>query len=186
MNVPIRVKAIVEMLGSPKEHVKKTLAAYVDALKKDNSHTVNAADIAEPEERKGLWTAFVDLDMTFPDADTMVGFCFESMPSSIDIIEPQTVAFESGTLTGLINDMQARLHQVDMSYKMLLAEKNIIDRNAMHVLHNFVRHLVKGKPMTTQQLSPIVGLPPEQLEVFLAEMIKHNMLVKKGDAFGIP
>jgi hypothetical protein len=186
MDIPIRVKAIVEMLGSPKEHVHKTLADYVDALNKNKRHTVNSFDIAEPEKRNELWTAFVEIDMTFPNADALVGFCFESMPSSIDIIEPENVSFEAGVLTGLLNDLQARLHSVDMSLKTLTAEKTMVDRNAMFVLHNFVRHCIKEGTDTAEKLSPIVGLPPERITPFLSEMTEKRMLIKKGDSYSIP
>jgi hypothetical protein len=186
MNVPIRAKAIVEILGSPKEHVAKTLAGYVAMLKKSKAQTINAAEIAEPELRDELWTAFVDLDITFPDADTLVGFCFESMPSSIDIIEPQNITFESGVFSGLLNDLQAHLHSVDMGFKQLTVEKSIVDRNAMHVLHNFVRHLVKDSPKDAAAMGPIIGLTPEKLQPFLNEMVEKGRLARKGDKFSLP
>lgn len=185
-NPRVKAKVIVEMLGTPKEHVEGTLRAYVDALPKKEKVEVLAADFAEPEERDELFMVFVELDILFKDTLHLLDFCFESMPSSVEVLEPETLSIDAASFTGILNDLQARLHTVDMSMKTLSAQTSIVDRNAMNVLHNFIKFIVKEGGKTPAQMAPIVGLKQEQLEVFLGSMVGEGKLVRDGDVYRQP
>jgi hypothetical protein len=107
------------------------------------------------------------------------------MPSSIDIIEPAELAFDTKALTDLLNDLQARLHQVDMAMKSLQAEKIILDSNAVMVFNNFARFILKDGDKKIEELSKATGVKPEQLKLFLDELIKQKKIVQKGDVYSL-
>ena len=183
-NVTARV--IIEMLGSPKDHVEKTIRDYVLVLKKDKNITLLKEDVADAQEQNGLYMAFVEMDIKFSTVNKLMDFCFESMPSSVEILEPQELSFDSSNLSSLLNDLQARLHQVDMSMKQLTAQSGIVDRNAMNVLHNFIKFTVKEGGKTAKELAPIVGIKEEQLARFLELMLDEGKLALRGDTYVAP
>ena len=50
MDGKIEIRAIIEMLGAPKEHIEATLKEYVENLKKDGVK-INNETYAEAEEK---------------------------------------------------------------------------------------------------------------------------------------
>lgn len=181
----VKAKLIIEMLGSPKAHVEKTLNDYLARLREDTSLTLLSQDIAEASAQKELFSIFAELVIEFKNTTKLLDFCFESMPSSVEILEPEELVLPSGDLTDLINDLQARLHTVDMSMKQLSAKTSIVDRNAMNVLHNFVKHLLKEGARTPDQLSPIIGIKTPQLVAFLEHMVDEGKLKQTGETFAL-
>ncbi|MEK6822681.1 MAG: hypothetical protein AABY13_02535 [Nanoarchaeota archaeon] len=178
---PVKAKVIIEMLGSPKEHLMKTLQDYINALKERKDLTVLSQDIAEAAERDKLFSTFTELEINFKSVEKLLDFCFESMPSSVEIIEPDELILHAGAFSDLLNDLQARLHQVDMSMKQLSAQSAIIDKNAMGVLHNFIKFLTKEGGKTSEELAPTVGIKKAQLEVFLESMVEMgHMTLRDG------
>ncbi|MDD5331798.1 MAG: hypothetical protein PHE43_03175 [Candidatus Nanoarchaeia archaeon] len=139
MAVKITVKAVIEILGTPKEHVEETMKKIVEKLKQE--YKIKEAKVYEATEVKAkttvLWNSFVDLEMIFEDLQKITDFCFDYMPSSIEIVEPLELKIDARNHTDLINDLLARLHQYDMVVKNLNAEnkllkQQIISSNSRH------------------------------------------------------
>ena len=182
----VTAKVIIEMLGAPKEHVEKTLRDYVASLADDKRLRVINQTIEPAEERNKLFTAFVELELEFTGVDKLIDFCFEAMPSSIEILEPEQLVFNSIALANILNDLQARLHTVDMSMKQLSAQIGVVDRNAMNVLHNFIRFLIKDGGKTVQEMAPIIGIHPNQLNAFLEKMDASGKIVLRDGTYCKP
>ena len=82
----LRCKIIIEVLGKPKEHVEESIRDYVEKIKKDTGFIVLNADFAASEEKEeGLWATFVELDMVVKGLPKLIAFCFDYMPSSLEI-----------------------------------------------------------------------------------------------------
>ncbi len=129
MNKKIVARIIIEILGSPKEHVEEVIHKIVDNIdKKEEDIKVIKGKSYEAEEVKGLWSSFAELDLEFKDEERLVGFCFDYMPSSIEILEPEVIKFEQKIFGELLNDLLARLHQYDMLTKNLRAENVILKK----------------------------------------------------------
>ena len=104
----IHCNFIIEMLGKPKEHLEKTLKEYIELLKKDKTIEIIKEDYVEPEEKDGLFTMFVELETLMKDTKRIVEFCFDYMPSSVEIIEPSNLNYSSNDFSDILNDLQAR------------------------------------------------------------------------------
>ena len=114
----LRCKIIIEVLGKPKEHVEESIRDYVEKIKKDTGFIVLNADFAASEEKEeGLWATFVELDMVVKGLPKLIAFCFDYMPSSLEISKPEELLMQKSTIEDLMNDLQARLHAVDMVVK---------------------------------------------------------------------
>jgi hypothetical protein len=179
----VRARVIIEMLGSPKDHLEKTIHDYVAALHKEKTLTVISEDFAEAEERNKLFSTFVELELEFNNVVNLIDFCFESMPSSVEITSPETLVFDAPRLTSLLNDLQARLHQVDMSMKTLSAQTSVVDRNAMNVLHNFIKYVVKTGEKTADEIAAATGLPVDHIGTFLENMVADGKLKSNGGKY---
>lgn len=171
------------MLGTPKEHVEKTLRDYVTHLKDDKTVHIHKEDYASAEKRGELYATFVEIDMTFKDVYHLIAFCFDAMPGSVEILEPLELKMPAKDFEGLINDLQARLHSVDMALKNLKATNQVIDMNAVNVLHNLIIYACKQTPKTAEELAAIAGLPADKIPPFLEKLVMDNRIKKSGTTY---
>ena len=126
----LKVRAIIEILGSPEEHVKKTMQMILDKVKQYPDTKV-LSDKSFPAEKMGdknLWSTFTELDLEVKTIQTLTGFCFDFMPSSLEIIEPEEMMMQHHAISDVLNDLLARLHQYDMVLKNIHAENIILKK----------------------------------------------------------
>ena len=142
------VRAIIEILGAPAEHFQTAFNLVEQKLKE---HTLlrrvttkmfpvkeapvrNEAgkEIASSTQKK-LWTTFCECEFDVEDLDVLFGFCFDFMPSSIEIVKPETMKFDVTKMNNLLNDLAARLHYYDMIVKQLRIRNMILEKNASGV-----------------------------------------------------
>ena len=129
----ILAKVIIEVVGAPKEHVEKAVDTIIERISKNDlfkmlkKSTFNAEKI-EQKELENFWSAFAEFDIAFKNIKDLIGFCFDYMPSSIEIIEPETFALDVGKISDLLNDLLARLHQYDFVVKNLRAENMMLKK----------------------------------------------------------
>ncbi len=115
------IRAIMEILGSPKDHVEKTAKLVLDKVKERSDIELIKSYISDSKQVKQFWSCFVEVEMRIENIDKLIGFCFDFMPSSIDILEPSTLEMPAREVNGFINDLMARLHRYDMFLKNLRA-----------------------------------------------------------------
>jgi len=107
---------IVEMAGSPPEHVKETLTKHVGALKAFKDIKVNATTVSDPKEienSNGIFTCFAEVDFENESFGRLCDTVFDFMPSSIEIIEPAKFSFSNLEASSLLNIISGRMHKYD-------------------------------------------------------------------------
>lgn len=182
----LRCRAILEILGKPKDHVENTRDLLVGRLRDDPTLSILKEYSAplSPKENT-LFTTYVELEMVFKDLSSLIGFCFDYMPSSLDIEKPASIAFENHELSAILNDLQAKLHNVDMAAKTFRAERDVLKKNLNLMMLNTVTILSKIGKSTLDELSKFSGIEKVQLEKFLDDRIKEGVIEKVGDRFQI-
>jgi hypothetical protein len=184
MATKIHTRLIVEMLGKPKEYIVKTLAAFVSRFEKDLE--ITKKEFADPvEQAGGMFSVFCELEIMFRSIDELFGFCFDAMPTSVEILDPEHVDFPANRLSDFLNDVQGKIHQTDKAVKQLSAKNEQLDTNATHILHNFLLYMIEEGPKEIEFLSPRIGLPSKQVEKFLSYLIEQKKVVKEGNAYKI-
>ncbi len=178
----IRFRAMIEVLGKPKEHIESTLKKYVDALKEDKNYKVIQADFAEPEEKKetGLWAVFAELEIQTEQLTHILNFSLDYMPSLLEIISPQQLTLKDVELSTFLNDLQAKLHAVDMVAKQLKMENDFLTKNMGHLLKNYITVLLGKQELTSEQISRLTGVNKDKLEDFLDKLIEEVRVNLKG------
>lgn len=181
----IHCRIIVELLGGPKEYIAETMQQYAQKIKENEAHNVLTIDVAPVEPQDKLWSTFAEIELWVKDASTLAFLCFDYMPSSIEIIEPENFHYRAADFAAFFNDLQARLHKLDMIVKELRAENKVLQINGSRLLRNNVLISLKEKDKDLKTLAQNVGLVPEQLAPFLDAMIREDYLKKIGDAYTV-
>ena len=126
----VTIKAILELMGSPEEHVDKTMDMIIEKLNASKDFDVITSKVSDTTsiEDRPFWSKFVDLELGFKNMDDVTGFCFDFMPSSIEVVEPVSFNFKKDILDNLWNDLIARIHQYDMMLKNMHAENKVMKK----------------------------------------------------------
>ena len=83
----------------------------------------------------------------------------------------------------MVNDMQARLHGVDMEVKKLNVENDFLKRNMKASFKNSIAVLLKMKDMDDDELSNFTGIPKEEIGVIIEELVKNNKIKKEENKY---
>lgn len=180
----IRCRAILEVLGKPKEHVEETIKLLVEKIREDPKISILNEKYAEIKpEGKTMFTTFVELEMVIKGITALTGFCFDFMPSSIDIEKPEQLTVKNIDISNIFNDLQAKLHNVDMVAKTLRAERDFLKRNLNTMIGNLITILIKINKNTIEDLSKFTGIKEEELEKHLENLIKEGKIKKEEDTY---
>ncbi|MBS3102707.1 hypothetical protein J4458_04655 [Candidatus Woesearchaeota archaeon] len=181
----IRCRTIIEILGKPKEHVEKTIRAYIDKIKQDRELIVLNATFSDAEEKDKLWAVFAELEMVIKGVDKLIGFCFDYMPSSIEILKPEEFAMKAKTIQDFINDLQARLHAVDMMVKKQRNENEFLRRNMNTSVKNIILISLAKNKLDGEHLSKITGINETELELFLKSLLDEKKIKEEDGVYGL-
>ncbi len=181
----IRCKIIIEMLGKPKEHVEKTIKTYVEKIKEDSDLIVLNSEFSEAVEKEKLWATFVELDMVVKGIPKIISFCFDYMPSSVEILKPEEFSMKRSIIENLINDLQARLHNVDMIVKKQANENEFLKKNMNTAVSNVILISLASGSLEKEKLSKITGIPDKELQPFLDKLIKENKISKENEVYSL-
>lgn len=195
----ILCRVIVEVVGKPKEHVEKAIqvvlekAEEIEGLKIETKHIeeikeVDSEKLAGAEKKISenagtLFSSFVEIDFWAKDVDVVASFCFDFLPSSLEILEPERLNVDPQDISKLMNDMLSRLHNADLKLKAYSVENNMLKNNASLLLRNMIMVSVGAKPQTLEKLSESVGIPKDQLGPFLKPLIEQNHVLKEKDMY---
>ncbi len=183
----IKTRIIIEMLGAPKEHIQETLHMYIDKIKNEEEHiTIRNVEYAEPKERDKLWGVFAELELDFTDFPSIVWFCFDYMPSSIEIFEPDEVYYERAAMTDFLNDLQGKLHTFDMMIKNLSAENKVVKKNGLTLARNIVLAVLEIGPKNLTEISKRSGMPETHIKKFVNILEKEGKIIKKDEVYQLP
>lgn len=179
----VQCRAIIELLGAPKKYVEDTLHAFVAKIKDDKDIEIIKEDYAKPKAQGKMFGAFVELEALFKDVPTLVWFCFDYMPASVEVVEPKAIKYNITEFNNFLNDLQARLHMLDMNLKKFKMENTVLRRNAGLLLRNNVMINLMQKDKDKKELSKNTGIPEDQLKPFLDKMEKDGWIKKKKNKY---
>ena len=79
-------------------------------------------------------------------------------------------------LSAFFNDLQSKLHNVDMVAKQTKLENKYLKENNGVLLKNYVSVLLQGRKLTSEQLSHLMGVKQDALEDFLDYLIDEGKI----------
>ncbi len=181
----ITCQTVIEILGKPKEHIEKTLRRYIEKIKSDEKYDVKSVELAEvkKQEEGGLWACFAEIKFSTNKVENLVSFCFDYMPSIIEVIEPKELHFSEVEVSHFLNDLQAKLHQVDMVAKQLNLRNKTLQKNLAGLLKNYLLILLDKNSLTLDQLSKFTGVGKDQLGDYLDCLIDDGKVDLEGEIY---
>ncbi|MEK6826237.1 MAG: hypothetical protein AABX90_01265 [Nanoarchaeota archaeon] len=128
----IQTKIISEIVGSPEEHVNKTMDLLLDKIKERKDIKIKAEKKFEAKKMQDnpLYTAFMEYEAEFEKLEDVTSFCFDFMPSSIEIIKPHEIQMNATVVADLFNELLARLHQNEIFLRNLIAEVQLMKKES--------------------------------------------------------
>ncbi|MEK6868162.1 MAG: hypothetical protein AABX98_05055 [Nanoarchaeota archaeon] len=186
MKNQIKARVIIEMLGAPKEHIEETLKLYIEKIKtQEKDIVVRNIEYGDPKEVDTLFSVFAELELDFTNMKTLTYFCFDYMPSSIEVFEPSEFSYTANDYTDFLNDLQARLHKFDMLIKNLSAENKVIKKNGLTLARNTVLACVESGPKTLLEISKRSGMPEEHIKKFVNILVKEEKIKEKDGKYSL-
>lgn len=171
------------MLGKPKEHVEKAIKDYVEHIKSDSQLVILNEEFSQIKEVGHLWGKFVEIDLVIKGTGKLIGFCFEYMPSSLEIVKPEHLTLSNYELARFLNDLQARLHNVDMVVKQQKSENDFLKKNLKAIIENAIVICLKVQKLKPHQISKVTGIPETELAVHTENLIKDGKIKKEGEFY---
>lgn len=123
----IKARIIIEIAGFPKEHIEEVLKKIVQKIKTEKK--VLKYQIFEAEQHEKLYSTFTEMEIEFKNLEELSAFCFDYMPSSIEILSPLELKLLAKDYENMFNDIMAKLHQYDMTIKNLKAENMLLKKH---------------------------------------------------------
>ncbi len=185
---PITARAIIEILGKPKEYVSSTLKLIVNGIENKENIIVVKKEFFEPEENEGMFTAFTELELQFKSLNDVVAFCFENLPTSIEILEPPALTTEARFLTEFLTGLLAKLHKLNEELQVEKQKNKILNNNLEKSLRNLVILTIsrsKDKSMNAEAVSRFIGVNKDQLLPLLRSWVKQGFIVEEDGYFKV-
>ncbi|MAF99311.1 MAG: hypothetical protein CMH61_01745 [Nanoarchaeota archaeon] len=184
MGTKITIRAIIELVGKPKEHIERTIKEYVDKIQETKEYEVLKVDFSEIQKQDGteFWATFAELELT-SDMQNLTTFCFDYMPAVIEILSPEKMTINDSQISEFFNDLQARLHEVNLVAKQMKMQIDMMNRNTANLFRNYIAVLLGKGDLTSEQISKFTGVPKEMVEDYLDHMIDEGKVKMEGEKY---
>ncbi len=181
----IHFRAVIEVLGKPKEHVEESIKSYINKLKSNKAYNVVSEEFAEikKQEKEDMWSTFAEVEVKTEKIQDLVSFCFDFMPSMIEVLEPEKIILSDNELSLILNDLQAKLHEVDVIAKHVNMENRFLKSNTSNLMKNYITILLQKSSLTARQLGNLTGVQEEMLADFLDTLIDDGKIDLKGGTY---
>jgi hypothetical protein len=174
----IYVRAIIEIVGKPKEYVEETLKGHLKKLKAEEGIEIVEEKFEKAEQTENYFSAFAEIELLFSDFDNIVSFCFDYMPASVEILDPERITMENNALSDMLNDIQSRMHSLNTGIIQANDNTNFHIRATAVMLRNFVTVLLSAGPMSAKQMSPLIGLNEDEI-LKVVDILKGEGRIKQ-------
>ncbi len=144
----IKASLIIEIAGSPQEHIDYALKLMAEQFCKDlvevkilNKKITSAEKMPQSDR---VFSGFCEFEIEVPDLATLFVISKDYLPSSVEIFEPEHIIFSREHMTEMFNDLSARLHDYDAMAKTLTLQKKFLTEELQNQVTEKI--IVAGKP----------------------------------------
>ncbi|MBS3109492.1 hypothetical protein J4227_03105 [Candidatus Woesearchaeota archaeon] len=181
----LQTRIIVEMIGKPKEHMEATFNDLLKKFSDEKDICITKKTISKTKKDGELFSRFAEVEFWAKDLSTLFGIGFDYMPSSVEIIKPEQVVFQVHRLNAYLNELQGKLHHVDMLAKTAQTEKAIVSDNFFKMMANSIMLSLANGPRTAIEIAKFTGISAEVLQNKLASLAEDKKIRKEGDKYAL-
>lgn len=101
----------------------------IENLKKEQKIKVLKEQIADAQPAKDIFSGFMELELEIETFDRLLVFCYNYLPSSIEIIDTKELKFNIDEFRAGLNDLLAHLHKINFIVSNMQAENSFLKKN---------------------------------------------------------
>lgn len=178
------VGVMFELVGSPKDHVKKALEVVEKTVKEEPDIIWVGHETGEPEKvQGGLWGAFLDAELIVKDLHKLSWLAFNFAPAAIELLDPSEIKIKEKQLTDFFGDMLSQVHAINAALIDTRSKNTALQKNINAILRNAILVALVDKELSGSSISKLVGIPEKQLEPIFEAMIKEKTLKNSGNTY---
>jgi glycosylphosphatidylinositol transamidase (GPIT) subunit GPI8 len=180
----IQAKIIFEIVGSPKKHVDDTIKAYLQSIKQDKEVIFLKEDIAATMDAgEGMYSTYAEVEVLIKGIQRFTWICFNFMPANIEIIRPKELVIKDKKFTDWVNDLLAKLHEVNTSQVAMQNQFSNMLNNINAIVRNIILLALEKNSLTAVDIAKKVGTKTKDIEPVLKAMIEEKKIKKKGKKY---
>ena len=123
------VRAIIEILGFPEEHVKEITQKVIEKIKTEDRISIIKETLHEPQKvKETFFSCFAEVEMKIHDLSKLMGFCYDYLPSSLEILDAEKITIPVREFHFAINEMLEKLHSYNFTVNNLSAKIKQIEK----------------------------------------------------------
>ncbi len=133
----IRATMIIEVIGTPPEHLTETLNNLIKQIDEEKGVSVKEKKLKEPilmKDQKNFYTCYAEVEVEVEEVIQLVILMFKYMPAHIEILSPETINLSNNNLNEILNELTRRLHGYDEVARVIQMEKNILEKKLRELL----------------------------------------------------
>ncbi len=124
------VRAVIEVLGFPEDHIKDITSKVVAKLKTEEGIIVLQDKIHAPEKvQEKFFSCFTEVEIKVNDFNRFLNFCYEYLPSSLEVLDSEKVTIPIREFTFGINELLEKLHNYHLLVTNLSAKLREYESN---------------------------------------------------------
>ncbi len=138
-----QARLVIEIMGRPADHVKKMLSEIVIRISSEKGVKLLNKQEYSPKKLKdseSLYTAFAEIEVETESLEKCFWLAFAYMPSNVEIISPISFKVTTDQINALIGNLIARLHNYDSLAKKLVADREILIKQANYLKSVLAEH----------------------------------------------
>jgi hypothetical protein len=106
---------MIEILGFPEDHLKEVVKQVVEKLKNENGIAVIQSEVHEPQViQEKFFSSFIEAEIKINDFNKLLHFCYEYLPSTIELLDVEKVTITNREFTIGINEMLQKIHNYNI------------------------------------------------------------------------
>jgi AAA+ ATPase superfamily predicted ATPase len=179
----VRATIIFEIVGEPKEHVEKSIKMFIENIREDKQIITISEDYEETIKLEdGMYSTAAEVEYLIVGLEKLTWLAFNYMPASIEIHEPKELTFREKDFSTWLNDLLAKLHEVNTVHTSLNMQNQQMLRSLEAAISNSIL-IVTEQPSLPKEISKKIGVVEEQVLLFLEALLKENKIRKEGKKF---
>ena len=123
------IRAIIEVMGFPEEHVKLVTEKVIEKLKTEDRISIIKETVHPPEKiKEKFFSCFAEVEMKITDFSKLLGFCYDYLPSSIEILDTEKITLPVREFHFAMSEMLDKLHHYNLTVTNLTNRLNHIEK----------------------------------------------------------
>lgn len=121
----IKFRTIIEVVGYPEDYLKEAIDKIIDNIKQKEYYKILYLYVEDIKKLDKMSSTFAEIEIEVQKLQDLLDFCFDYLPSSVEIIEPESINEKSTEISGFLNDLMLKLHEYNMVLRNLQAENKV-------------------------------------------------------------